>query len=245
VNTLRRQRNGRKVSLQTPVIRLERRDGRRGLLVLTAHLGETRYFDELTALLDGQPDVFFEAVRAVDESPAHWSDAHHRFLRDLREVYAGIASLGLLQYQGQGLAPEESWVNADVTCCELAAKLREENVSLWRQEAAMGALRQIVARAQAGDVRAGRAIVLALQWGLLAASVTAIFNLLSWLPTTRALYRVLNDWRSERAVRQVLDSGTPDFALVYGAAHGESILREFRKAGYREVDREWRTVFTL
>lgn len=245
MNTLRRQRNGRKVSLQTPVIRLERRDGRRGLLVLTAHLGEARYFDELAVVLESHPDVFFEAVRPVDESTEHWADPHHRFLRDLREVYAGIASLGLLQYQGQDLAPAESWVNADVTCCQLAAKLRDENVSLWRQEAAMGALREIVSRAQQGDERAGRAIVLALQWGLLAASVTAIFNLLSWLPTTRALYRVLNDWRSEQAVRQVLDSGAPDFALIYGAAHGESILREFRKAGYREVDREWRTVFTL
>ncbi|MEX0781961.1 MAG: hypothetical protein WD557_04870 [Dehalococcoidia bacterium] len=245
MDTLRRQRVGRKVSLQTPVIRLERRDGRRGVLVLTAHLGEARYFEELALTLDGHPNVFFEAVRAVDEAPEHWRDSHHRFLRDLREVYAGIAGLGLLEYQGKALAPRESWVSADVTCCELAAKLRQERVGLWRQEAAMKALREIVGRAQGGDERAGRAIVLALQWGLLAASVTAIFNLISWLPTTRALYRVLNDWRSEQAVRVVWEANVPDFALVYGAAHGESLLRELRKAGYREVEREWHTVFTL
>jgi hypothetical protein len=245
MDTLRRQRDGRKVSLQTPVIQLERRDGRSGLLVLTAHLGERRYFDELAELLGGQPRVFYESVQSVDESPAHWSDGHHRFLRDLREVYAGIAGLGLLDYQARALTPAESWVNADVTCCELAAKLREERVSLWRQEAAMGALRQIVARAQAGDERAARGIVLALQWGLLAASVTAIFNLISWLPTTRALYRVLNDWRSEHAVSTILDADAPDFALVYGAAHGASLLRELRKAGYRETARDWHTVFTL
>ncbi len=87
--------------------------------------------------------------------------------------------------------------------------------------------------------------MLALQWGLLAASVTAMFTLLTWLPTTRTLYRVLNDWRSERAVKTVLDSAAADFALVYGAAHGESLLHDLRKAGYREVDREWHTVFTL
>jgi hypothetical protein len=245
MDTLRRRRTGRKVSLQTPAIRLERRDGRRGLLVLTAHLGEARYFEELRALLDSQVAVFFESVQSVSDDPEHWRDGHHRFLRELRDVYAGIAGLGLLDYQGTGLAPRESWVSADVTCCELAAKLRAERVGLWRQEAAMKALRQIVARAQAGDERAGRAIVLALQWGLLAASVTAVFTLLSWLPTTRSLYRVLNDWRSERAVRVVLAADLPEFALVYGAAHGESLLRELRGAGYRETDREWHTVFTL
>ncbi|MGH2607630.1 MAG: hypothetical protein ACRDHF_00960 [Tepidiformaceae bacterium] len=76
---------------------------------------------------------------------------------------------------------------------------------------------------QGGDERAGRAIVLALH----------------------RLYRVLNDWRSERAVKTVLDSAAADFALVYGAAHGESLLHDLRKASYREVDREWHTVFTL
>ena len=245
MDTLRRQRSGRKVSLQTPVIRLEGRDGRRGLLVLTAHLGESQYFDGLRAVLDGHRSVFFESVQSVSEEPDHWREARHRFLRDLREVYAGIASLGLLDYQGDGLPPAESWVSADVTCCELAAQLQAEGVSLWRQETALKALRQIVARARAGDEASAKAIVLALKWGLLAASVTAIFTLLTWLPATRRFYRVLNDWRSERAVRTVVAADAPEFALVYGAAHGESLLRELRKAGYRETARDWHTVFTL
>jgi hypothetical protein len=245
VNTLRRRRTGRKVSLQTPVIRLERRDGRRGLLVLTAHLGESQYFDGLRTLLRRESSVFFESVRSVSEEPEHWREGRHRFLRDLREVYAGIAALGLLDFQGAGLPPGSSWLSADVTCCELAAQLQREGVSVWRQEAALKALRQIVARAQAGDEASAKAIVLALKWGLLAASVTAVFALLTWLPTSRRFYRVLNDWRSERAVRTVLAASPPEFALVYGAAHGESLLRELRKAGYRETSREWYTVFTL
>lgn len=245
MNTLRRQWSRGRVSLQTPVIELAGPGSRRGQLVLTAHLGEPDYFAALAALLDTSPTVFFEAVRAVDTAPEHWREPAHRFLAELREVYAGIADLELLAFQGTALAPREDWVSADVTCCELAARLRQENVSLWRQEMALKALKRIVARAQSGDEVAAKAIVTALQYGLLAASVSAVFSLLTWFPTTRSFYRILNEWRSARAARSVLAADVPDFTLVYGAAHGESLLRELARAGYRETGREWRTVFTL
>jgi hypothetical protein len=245
MNTLRRRWANGRVSLETPVIELVHRDGRRGRLVLTAHLGEREYFDELGGLLECESSVFYEVVRSVDDSPEHWREPRHRFLRDLREVYASLSALGLLAFQGEALAPRSAWVNADVTCCELADQLRARGVSVWRQEMALKALRQLVSRAAAGDPRAGKAIVVALQCGLLAASVTALFNLMSWLPTTRGLYQVLNDWRSDHAVRTVLGSGLDDFALIYGAAHGETLLRGFRRAGYRETGRTWHRVFTL
>lgn len=32
--------------------------------------------------------------------------------------------------------------------------------------------------------------------------------------------------------------------LIYGAAHGDTLLKGFARAGYRETGRVWRTVFT-
>ncbi len=246
MDVLRRQWANGRVSLQAPVISLaHRHDGRTITLALTAHLGEARYFETLREILDARPTVFYEGVRAASDDPAHARDSQHRFLRELREMYAGIAGLGQLSFQGVALAPQPSWVNADVTCCELTSELRRRGVNMWRQEAALKILGQIVERARTGDDRSARTITVALQCGLLAVSLGGVFAALSWLPSTRGLYAVLNGWRSERAARQVLESRLPDATLVYGAAHGPSLLAAFRAAGFRETGRDWHTVFTL
>ena len=246
MDALRRQWSNGKVSLQTPVVTLAHRGDQRTItLVLTAHLGEARYYERLNEMLAVKEHVFFEGVRAASDDPEHARDAQHRFLRELREVYAGLASLGRLSFQGAALAPQPEWTNADVTCCELAEELRRRGVSMWRQETAMKILKQVVERGRNGDEFAARSITLALQCGLLAVSMSGVFTLLSWLPTTRGLYTVLNDWRSNRAARCVLESGATEATLIYGAAHADSIMSELRRAGFRETGREWHTVFTL
>ena len=246
MEALRRQWSNGKVSLQTPVVTLTHpHDHREITLVLTAHLGEAGYFARLAEVVASGESVFFEGVRAASNDPNHARDAQHRFLRELREVYAGLASLGRLSFQGAALAPQPSWISADVTCCELAAELRRCGVSMWRQEAALRLLKQIVERAREGDDCAAKTITVALQCGLLAVSVSGVFALLSWLPTTRGLYAVLNEWRSKKAAQLVLASGAREATLIYGAAHAESLMGALRNAGFRETDREWHTVFTL
>jgi hypothetical protein len=244
MENLRRRRVAGKTALQTPIVSLKNsRDGRSAKLVLTAHLGEAAYFEKLNrAIAAAGAPVFYESVRPTSDDPHHWEEPYHRFLRSLREdLYHGIAGLGMLAFQGDCLAPEPGWVNADVDCCELAARLREAGVPLFRYEIAFGLLRQLIQRARHGDSAALKTLERAIKWGLIAVSVTAVFKLVQLLPRTRSLYAVINDWRSARAVEAVEKAGG-DFLLIYGAAHGETLLQGLKEHGFRETGREWHTV---
>ncbi|MEO6397194.1 MAG: hypothetical protein ABIP13_01885 [Tepidiformaceae bacterium] len=246
MQNLRRKRLAGKIALQTPVISLQNsRDGRRATLVLTAHLGDESYFQELrTAIARTEAPVYFESVRSLDSSAEHWREPYHRFLKSLREdLYAGIAGLGLLAFQGDHLAPEPGWTNADVDCCTLATKLRAAKVPLLRYEMAFGLLRQLISRAQRGDQAALRSLEKAIKWGLFAVSFAPLFNLVRLMPRTRSFYHVISDWRSEEAVK-VVDGAGGDFVLIYGAAHGELILQGLARVGFGETSRRWLTVFT-
>jgi hypothetical protein len=239
--------NGRR-AVQTPVISVRERAGRRsGAIVLTAHLGEPVYFQSVLDAVGRLPGtVFFESVRTADASDEHWRERYHRFLRAIREdVYRDIASLGLFAFQGDHLRPGSSWVNADVDCCQLAARLREKRVSVARYEAAIALLHGLVLRARDGNAEARKNLESMVKYGLLFLSFSFVFDVLKVLPSVSGFQAVVNDWRTARAVRQVLRDGDESFVLVYGAAHGPGILRLLERAGFEEVDREWLTVFRV
>lgn len=246
MENLRRKRVSGKTALQTPVISLRKGRGERhATLILTAHLGDETYFQEVRRAVSaaGAP-VFYESVRSLDSSPEHWQEPYHHFLKSLREdLYHGIASLGLMAFQGDCLAPEPGWTNADVDCCALAERLRAARVPLFRYEIAFGLLRQMIQQAARGDRTALKTLETAIKWGLIAVSVTAVFKFVQLLPRTRSLYRVINDWRSAHAVETVAKADG-DFVLIYGAAHGETLLDGLKARGFRETGREWLTVFT-
>jgi hypothetical protein len=212
--------------------------------VLTAHLGDASYYRELKAAIQqAGGTVYFESVRSVDDSEEHWREPYHNFLKTLREaIYAGIAGVGPLVFQGDHLLPEPGWLNADVDCCNLAAKLREARVQLAPYKMSFVLLEQLIRRAKRGDAAARMALERSIKWGLMAISLPFVFEIANRLPRTRTLYAVINDWRSAQAVAAVsLSQG--DFVLVYGAAHGDQLLRGLAKHGFREVRREWLTVF--
>jgi hypothetical protein len=245
MKNLRRKRLGGKTALQTPIVFLENdSEQRRAALVLTAHLGDASYYQNLRKLIqEVRGSVYFEAVRSRDDSEEHWKEPYHQFLRRLREdIYNGIASVGPLVFQGDQLAPLPEWKNADVDCCELAAKLRDAGVSLAPYKLSFALLTRLIDSAKQGDVAARLALEKSLKWGLLAISLPMVFELARRVPRTSALYGVINDWRSERAVADVCP-GDGDFVLIYGAAHGDSLLRGLEACGFREVGREWVTVF--
>jgi hypothetical protein len=247
MKNLRHRRIAGKTTLQTPAIWLRHpKTGRKGLIVLTAHLGDQRYFERLQTLVAGEDaPVFFESVRSRTADEAHWREPYHRFLKTLREdLYQGISALGLLAFQTDHMKPDAAWINADVDCCELADELRAKGVSVARYQLALGVLQGLVTRAKNGDEKARNTLIRTLKWGLIAVSVTGVIELVRFLPKSRRFHLVINDWRSRRAAEVVLAAKTDDFVLIYGAAHGDSLMSEFEKAGFREVRREWHTVFS-
>ena len=87
MENLRRKRVSGKTALQTPVISLRKGRGERhATLILTAHLGDETYFQEVRRAVSaaGAP-VFYESVRSLDSSPEHWQEPYHHFLKSLRE----------------------------------------------------------------------------------------------------------------------------------------------------------------
>lgn len=246
MNYLRTRRKDGHFTLETPIVELIDDNGRRALVVLTAHLGTPAYFERLRRFIEAaDADVFYESVRTNSTGPAHWDEPYHAFLRALRdELYEGIASLGELAFQGHHLAPAPTWRNADTDCCTLAARLRDEDVSLRRFNLALGAFRDLVARARDGDTSARDSLDCTIRWGLVAVSFSPVFGALRVLPSTRRLYRIINDWRSGLAVEIVLREATRDFVLIYGAAHGDTIVAALRAAGFHPRRRFWTPVFT-
>lgn len=247
MKNLRHRRIAGRTTLQTPAIWLHNsRTGRDGLLVLTAHLGEARYFERLQKLVEHEHvPVFYESVRARSTDEAHWREPYHRFLKTLREdLYEGISALGLLAFQTDHMKPDATWINADVDCCELADELRASDVSVGRYQMALGVLQSLVERAQGGDAGARATLVRTLKWGLIAVSITGVMQFVRFLPKSRRFHLVINDWRSKHAVETVAKANADDFVLVYGAAHGDSLMAGLEQAGFRELRREWFTVFT-
>jgi hypothetical protein len=247
MDTLRHARIEGRSALQTPVIHLRHRDGRTGTLVLTAHLGDAHYFETLRKLIAASgATVFFESIRARDDSPEHWREKYHRLLFRLRtEVYHDVSSLGIFAFQGDALAPEPSWVSADIDCCQFASALRAAGVRTFQYDLAITMLRGIVRKAKAGNREAARTIEMMMKSGLILVSLPLVFDALKLLPNSRSFQSVANDQRNAVAVRTVLDAKPESFVLVYGAAHGPGLLSLLRKAGYEETGREWYSVFTL
>ena len=248
VDCLRTRRVAGRFAVKTPIVTLEEeRTGRVGTLVLTAHLGEAGYFEQLAAAIRRAPgQVFFESVRTRDPDPEHWRDPRHRLLRRLRtDVYRELAALGPFAFQGDALVPGEGWVNADVDCCEFAEELGRARVSTLRYELAIDALSGMLKSARTGNRGAARQVELLLRYGLLVIGLPGVFDVLRLLPANNRFQRVAADWRNQVAVAKVMAEGKGDFVLIYGAAHGPGLIALLRERGFRETERRWLTVLRV
>lgn len=236
---LRTRLRERRLTLEAPVVSLlHPARGARARLVLTAHFADPAYFEGLRAL-PFTGTVFYERVRNVDEREAHWREKHHRLLRRIRTgFYARLAELGTLAFQEHAFPPRDDWVNADVTCCELAARLEAERVSTRQLELALG-MAEMLLRPGPG-AQSNFLIDRLIRGGLLFAGAGTGLELAG----NRRLLNVLNRWRSQRALETVFASGADDFTLIYGAAHGEDLLAGLRARGYEECGRDWRRVLS-
>lgn len=228
----------RRLALEAPVITLRHRDrGTQATLILTAHFAEPRYFRELSEM-PLPKTVFYEQVQTVDPSDEHWSEKHHRLLRKIRQgFYARLMEMGTLAFQEKAFPVQPGWINADVSCCELAAKLAHENVSTRQLELALTAV-ELLMRPGPGREVSNALMDRVIRGGLLFAGAGTGLELAG----NKKLVHILNTWRSRRALETVLAAQVSEFALIYGAAHGDELLAGFRRAGYEELQRDWRVV---
>lgn len=233
--------------LQTPVVYYEHPVTKRVIAFVAAiHIAEPAYYAALQRLIDslGGYRVLFEGTGKLspeeektltqkEQSVARQFDFIFGFMRKLGEVMS-------LQNQKDGLAYAASWVNTDVKLCDLIRSFAEQNIQLVKKERS------------ADDLFAsesGRAVT---KWFVNklfnrfapVAVITAVIALFS--RNRRMAKRLILDARNEIAFRGIsehLENG--NVAAIWGAAHLRGIERPLKKAGFKEVRREWFTAYTV
>jgi hypothetical protein len=214
--------------------------GRRLHLVGTMHLGDTAYYEELSALvaaLDASgAAVHYERIRRADDG-----DVTPEERVQLEEVessgYPGgldafVAVLGL-ELQGERLVLPAGARNVDVSDVELLRGLGPERY------------RRLVARPDvAFDERA--APLARPLFRFLLRHGPALDRLRMLSARHRRVQRVMVDHRNAVALAaglRALDRG--DAALVWGTAHLPGMARQLQRAGFRLTAEVWLTACTL
>jgi hypothetical protein len=227
--------------LQTPVIRYTAPGGREVTLILASHIGERRYYQQMTALVHRlEASGALVRYEMVGEAPAEqWAAAsaeEHEALAALDgNLVVARAIMDHLdwEYQGRALAYDPSWQPADMTDLELIR--------------ALGA---------ASIVKSARLTAKALQSlggqrdRFLAAGMSILLRLMAIdtrrLIASRANGRddgVIVARRNELALEAIPASGKA--VLLWGADHVAGISEGLRDAGFTRAGTMWLPVGKL
>jgi hypothetical protein len=130
-----RVRNGK---LQTPVVFYEHPVTKRRIVFIgTMHYAEPCYFKRLQKLIgileDQGYNVLYEEVKKLRKEEKNiLTQKEQRILVQLQSLFAMmkvLPSLMSLQYQSQGIAYKQNWINTDITCYEIIRVLAKHNVT--------------------------------------------------------------------------------------------------------------------
>jgi len=210
------------------------RTGRTATLVGTMHIGDARYFDELSEMLAGLAaggaEVHLEGIaHREDDRVTEWERARLAEAKGWRNPETSGTAVTLLRVESQSLLrlPEETR-NIDLSHAEL---LRRLGWGAYRRLFALGpttlpgpGLAPIVRAAIRFQLRHSRGLEL----------------LRSTRPGSRRVNRVVIDERNAVAFAGAADAlERRDVVLVWGADHLPGLARLFARAGYRPLAERW------
>lgn len=233
--------------LQTPVVFYEHPVTKRAIaFVATIHIAEPAYYAALQKLIDSLRGykILFEgtgtlspqeeqALTEKERSVAGQFDFLFSLTRKLGEVMS-------LQHQKEGLAYTYSWVNTDMRLYDLIRSFAEQDITLVKKKKDFGDL---------FTSEVGRATT---RW-----FVNKLFN--RFVPVTvivaiiaffsrnkRMAKRLILDARNEIAFQGINEHiESDDIVTIWGAAHLRGVEKYLKRAGFREVRREWFTAYTV
>ena len=235
--------------LQTPVIFYEHPVTKRIVVfVATIHLGEPEYFVELQKCIDslvsGGYKVLFEGVQKLTpEEEECLTDKERRVSRQLQVLFELVQEIGKLmslQYQKSGLTYDTTWINTDVSQYDLIRLLVSQNVTLLKKEKGVEEL----FNDEVGKL-AVRWLVNKLFDQFIAFAVIAYVASL-FLPNKRKLRRIILDNRNEVGLRGINEClSRSNVVTIWGAGHLRGIEKSLKGYGFREIRREWFTVYNI
>jgi hypothetical protein len=198
------------------------------------HIGDARYFDQLSEILAGLAaggaEVHLEGIsHRQDELLTEWERARLAEARRWRNPETSGAAVALLKVESQSLLrlPEETR-NIDLSHAEL---LRRLGWDAYRRLFAVESA-PLPGRGLAPVVRA--AIRFQLRHG------RGLEFLRSTRPEWRRVNRVVIDERNAVAFAGAADAlERRDVVLVWGADHLPGLARLFQRAGYRPLAERW------
>ncbi len=230
--------------LQTPIVTYEHPvSGRRVICVGMVHIGEKGYFDAIQLLAHvcelRRYVVLYEKVSppANKQERADLTYEERRFLIRRRGLRAAmrkeIAPLGLV-YQMDALTYRLTWINTDMDLVTLIRSLSPSAKMLTFQPSLI-----------TSDIDE-QWLKMRLNRMLATLGFSAfVMNRTPWTGTPKQVLDVILTRRNEIAIRGIRAYPAQDAIALWGAGHLWGIGKHLVRDGYREIRREWLTVYHI
>ncbi len=234
-------------NIETPVVFYEHPETkRRVVFIATMHIAEPEYFAALQRLIDSLSDykVLFEGVgKITPQERQAFSKQERRLAKDFEYIFGLMSFVGTmmsLRHQRECLAYRSNWVNTDMKLGDIVRLFASYDVCLLSKK-----------ERKLTDVE-DETTKLLTQWFLNKlfsqfVSVFLIERIVVFFSRQKGLAKkFILETRNEEAVRGIdkyLTEG--NVATVWGAAHLRGIEKRLKRAGFREIRREWFTAYRI
>ena len=236
--------------LQTPVVFYEHPVTKRIVAFVAAiHIGEPAYYAKIQKLIDSLTlksyKILFEGIGKMSPqeeetlTPKEQEVAKQfRFVFDLIQKIAEVMSL---QLQKEGLTYASSWVNTDMKLYDLIRSFarknidlvdlnKEKNIDRLSNESGQAIMRWLI------NKLFNRFVPLSIIF-----AITTFFS-----KNKRLAQKLILDDRNKIAVQGINEYlRDSNIVTIWGAAHLAGIEKQLKRAGFREIRREWFTAYTV
>ncbi len=234
-------------NIETPVVFYEHPETKRQIAIIaTIHLAEPEYFVALQRLIESLSGhkILFEGVgklspqeeQALTEKECGVS-GHFDYIFGLSRKIGGVMSL---QHQKEGLAYDSSWVNTDMRLYDLIRSFAQYNIRLLKKER------------EFDDLFGDESAQLFTRWFVnklfsqLVPLAVIVGTLVFFSRNKRLAKKFILEARNEEAVRGIdIHLAEGNVVTIWGAAHLRGIEKRLKRAGFREVRREWFTAYHI
>jgi hypothetical protein len=232
-------------NIETPVVFYENPETKRKVVfIATIHLAEAEYFAALQRLIESLAgyEILFEGVGELSSQEEQaLTEKEHGVARQFDYIFGIMrkASAAMsLQHQKEGLAYHSDWINTDMRMYDLIRLFARQDIRLLKKEKDFD------------DLFSDESVQLLTKWfvnklfGRFVPVAVIISVLFFFSRDMRLSKKFILEARNEEAVRGInahLAEG--DIVTIWGAAHLRGIEKRLKRAGFREIQREWFTAY--
>lgn len=250
--------------LQTSVIELKSSSLQHTILLVAAvHIGEKKYYEELTEILGKSDVVFFEGIIPGETARKKEKPKAQNLIQEnsleiesLNNIYKKYADEMKLEQQTNSISLQKNWVHADITLDELNSMMKKKEITKadWDEFNAMESLeeQEIPEDIPSADAKTNSEIIIRLRKITAAKLLKAIHALNGSPKKAEKVIETVYYYRNEVAISKIdpflkHQTKVPEkYSIFYGAAHMPHFLKTLTETyGYQITDVSWVTVWSL